>query len=138
RDSPFAGRLLMILGAPRSGTTWLAAMVHAHPLVSGADEAETWIFVGLQDVWANHRRPGPHGLAYWMDERALALAIRRFCDAVFGARRDREQADGGWFVEKSPEHGRLLPQIRLVYPDAVFVHILRDGRDVASSMAEAD
>lgn len=137
-ESPLRDGLLMVLGAPRSGTTWLANMLQAHPLVAGAGEAESWLFVALQDVWANHDRPGPHGLAHWLHQAALTAAVRRFCDTIFAAARDRERPEAQWFVEKTPQHAASLDRIGRVYPDAAFVHLVRDGRDVAHSMFEAD
>ncbi len=42
------------------------------------------------------------------------------------------QKASNW-VDGSPVNGRLIRQITLVYPEAFFVHVVRDGRDVAKS-----
>ena len=37
--------------------------------------------------------------------------------------------------DKTPEHTLFLPEILKVFPDAQFIHLVRDGRDVAESLA---
>jgi hypothetical protein len=123
----FGGRVIFVLGAPRSGTTWLAGMLLTHPGTAGLAEAETWIFQATRDLW-------DLGIA----EPEVAAAIRRFCDAVFTAHRDRTRPSATWYVEKTPAHVFRLAEMNRVYPDAVYVHIVRDGRDVARSLAEMD
>ena len=38
------------------------------------------------------------------------------------------------FCEKSPQHLKHINEISLLYPDAKFIYMLRDGRDTVSSM----
>ena len=38
------------------------------------------------------------------------------------------------WAEKTPEHLLYAPEIKKTIPDALFLHIIRDGRDVACSM----
>jgi hypothetical protein len=46
-------------------------------------------------------------------------------------------AQGMWrWAENSPEGMLYLPVIRRLIPNALFVHIIRDGRDVASSLGK--
>jgi hypothetical protein len=45
--------------------------------------------------------------------------------------------DGGYrFAEKNPENSFLVPFLASEFPDAQFVHIVRDGRDATVSHAE--
>lgn len=46
----------------------------------------------------------------------------------------RNQGVERW-AEKTPRHLLYIPQIKETIPDALFVHIIRDGRDVAASMS---
>lgn len=46
----------------------------------------------------------------------------------------RKQGVERW-AEKTPAHLLYIPQIKEAIPDAQFVHIIRDGRDVAASMS---
>jgi hypothetical protein len=45
----------------------------------------------------------------------------------------RQQGVDRW-AEKTPEHLLFAPEIKKSIPDAQFIHIIRDGRDVAASM----
>jgi len=38
------------------------------------------------------------------------------------------------FIGKTPRHALRLPFLRAVFPDALFIHLVRDGRAVASSI----
>jgi len=49
----------------------------------------------------------------------------------------RKQGVRRW-AEKSPEHALYLPVIKRYIPDALFVHIIRDGRDAALSLVNFD
>lgn len=130
--SPFEGRALFILGCARSGTTWLNGLLLSHPSMSGQATAESWVFRAVRDLWVND------DLAEWVDRRLLAASIRRFVDHIFAANRDATAPSATWFVEKSPVHVFHIPELAEVYPDAAYIHLLRDGRDVARSLVEVD
>lgn len=42
----------------------------------------------------------------------------------------------GRYADKTPGHGLHLARLSELFPEAVFVHVVRDGRDVALSMVE--
>jgi hypothetical protein len=130
--SPLRSRVLFVLGAPRSGTTWLSRLIQASPSVTGLRGGETWLFQGARDLWTNA------ALADWITRDRLAVAIRRFADVLFDAHRQRDAPTATWFVEKTPAHVFRLVELALTHPDAAYVHLVRDGRDVARSMLEAD
>jgi len=46
----------------------------------------------------------------------------------------RQQGVRRW-AEKSPTHALYIPEIKRLIPDSLIVHIIRDGRDVALSLA---
>ena len=58
-------------------------------------------------------------------------AVRNLCDTVFGEFVQEGQTHA---AERTPWHVYHLPLIAEVYPDARFVHIVRDGRDAARSI----
>lgn len=126
-------RLILVVGSPRSGTTWLEQLLLAHPQTGGVEEAETWLFRGTSHLWANHRGAGD--LAAVADADRLAAAIRGFSARLLGGALAR-QPGARWFVEKTPGHVHHLREINASWPDAWVVHLLRDGRDVARSGAE--
>jgi hypothetical protein len=59
-------------------------------------------------------------------------SLRGVCDAVFSqfARHNHAQRWG----DKTPEYTHHLPLIHGLFPDAQYLHVVRDGRDVALSI----
>jgi hypothetical protein len=126
-DSPLRGQLVVVLGAPRSGTTWLHRLLCANPEIAGTETGETWLFPDVAPVWADPIR------AVAGDAPTLA-AMRGFCDELLGAMRDRVAPQASHVCEKTPTTVWQLPLLSRLYPDAHYVHVIRDGRDVAMSL----
>lgn len=120
RLDPRLRRPVFVLGAPRSGTTFLGAAVGKAPGFSYHFEPR------LTKAAARQVYDGS-----W-DERRAARTFRGFYSALLLA-----AGDGGLrFAEKNPENCFIVPFLARVFPDAQFVQILRDGRDAAVSHAE--
>lgn len=131
--SQMTDRLIVIVGCGRSGTTWLESLLMAHPRCGGIEETESFVFHQVEPLWVNLRSDA--GLHAYLDPADLATVIRRFCDGLFlAALTARAGADH--FVEKTPLHIYNLEGMRAVYPDAWYVHLVRDGRDVVRSMMQ--
>ncbi len=134
--SPLFEQLGFVVGAPRSGTTWLQQLLFVHPLVTTGGESHLFC-EGLPEVFDNftYRDASSH-LSSWVSEPELLTAARSFCDAVFTAQRDGTRPEARIVLEKTPAHmpGQSALQAR-IYPDARYVHIIRDGRDTAASQS---
>jgi hypothetical protein len=63
--------------------------------------------------------------------QTVAAAIHRIMSAAA-----KEQSKTRW-AEKTPENILAVPFLYRLFPDAKFVHIVRDGRDVAISTSQA-
>ena len=117
---PRLHRPVFIIGAPRSGTTVLGSCLGRMPEVSYHFEprltkaAARCVYDGS---WSERRCATVFRVSY----AALLLA------GLHGGRR---------FAEKNPENSFVVPFLAEAMPDAQFVHIIRDGRDVAVSHAE--
>jgi hypothetical protein len=146
---------IFVVGAPRSGTSLLARMLDAHPAIGLADE------LCFFDIVLGARREVPEldsaeriarflellpkmdHVRYWADGATLieAAAERlradpRPCYAAFyrhlmecraaalGKRR---------FGEKTPWNVRHLEALEALFPNARFLHIVRDPRAVVAS-----
>ena len=60
------------------------------------------------------------------------LAFRQFINGIFA---DHARRDGKPFwVNKTPIYARMAPALHTVWPGMLFVHCVRDGRDVAASV----
>ena len=132
-ESEFEGKVIFVVGVARSGTTWLLEQLRAHPAVAGL-QAESLIFESITQLWNNAHRADGQGLAPYLSGEELTAAFRTYCDRIFAASRDRHAPGATWFVEKTPSHSRRIPLMASVYPDAWYVNIIRDGRDVARSV----
>lgn len=128
--SPLHERVIVVLGAGRSGTTWLHRLLSAHPSVAGTETGETWLFTDIAPIWTDAVREHT-------GDAAVLAGMREFCDNLLVTMRDREAPDATHVCEKTPMTVWRLPVVARMYPDASYVHIVRDGRDVATSLALA-
>lgn len=111
---------IFILGAPRSGTTFLGSCLAEMPTISyhfepvATKAAARYIYEGL-----------------WDFEKA-----KKFYTQVY-AWLMRLYFDGDLrFAEKTPQISFIVPFLARAFPDAQFVHIIRDGRDSALSYSK--
>lgn len=112
---------IFIVGAARSGTTMLSQHVLAHhPDVA---------------FWSEPAHIWRYGHAYRFSDRLTAQdatpKVRSFIVQQFAG--FLENSGRTRFMEKTPSNCFRLPFILEIFPDAKFVHILRDGRDAAAS-----
>jgi hypothetical protein len=134
-----------IVGVPRSGTTLLRQMLRGHPRLAIPRESH---FV-------------PHALASASGAAALdvILTSRQFAEWGVDADAVRRRAHAGDLTpadavraafeayaesegkprwgDKTPAYVLHMPQIATAFPGAAFVHIIRDGREVAASLRDA-
>ncbi|MGI8628127.1 MAG: sulfotransferase [Geodermatophilaceae bacterium] len=118
--NPALIRPVFIVGAPRSGTTFLGSRIgavtdfsyHFEPRLTKAAAAMVY-----EGAWSAATAARVFRTSY----RALLLA------GLHGGLR---------FAEKNPENCFILPFLHSTFPDASFIHIVRDGRDVAVSLSE--
>lgn len=139
-------RLVLLAGAPRSGTTWLQTMLGAHPSVATPQETDVFsrFLQPLLDSWTREVRGGPEGWAkrrykglhsVITDEEFTALGTGML-DAVV-ARAAELKPGATVVVEKTPSHSTCAEAIARFAPDATVVHLVRDGRDTAASLVAA-
>jgi hypothetical protein len=128
--SPLADRLVIVLGAARSGTTWLQELLCGHPAFRKL-AWESSVFRSVWDIWENAHRPDGEGISAYLESGELAAALRTFCDDVLLTGIGDEV--GSWIVDKTPGDVNRLAMIADVYPDAWYINLVRDGRDVARS-----
>jgi Sulfotransferase family len=133
--------VVYVIGAPRSGTTWFQLMLGSHPEVATPIELDFFssFVAGWYEIWGQHReatgraaRPN-WGLPATLTEAEFEDAIRDVVERVY---RSVLAAKPGatLMVEKEPRYYRYVDTILRTVPHARFVHVLRDGRDVACSM----
>jgi hypothetical protein len=143
-DSPLRDRVIFVLGAPRSGTTWLVTLLATHSEIAGV-ESESHLFDnGVDRLFDNFEGRDPYNhLQSYLDRDELVDLLRDLCDGVLGAMRAHVSpaATPPFVVEKTPVvaggGGLELERKRECYPDAWYVHIVRDREAVAQSLMRA-
>lgn len=131
--------LVFIIGCARSGTTILSEWFQHHYDVANLSEAnDIWDPNGYP--WAsslNGRKSAPIWIdpegftaRWWQDNERRQTTIR----AVFSVYQSVKRAKV--FVNKTPLNTFRIPQLLQMFPDARFVHLVRDGRAVAHSYAK--
>jgi hypothetical protein len=117
---PRLDRPVFIIGAPRSGTTFLGECLAALPEISyhfepvATKAAGRYVFEG---AWSFRRSRFVFRATYW-----LLLALHGNGDLRF--------------AEKTPQNCFLVSFLARAFPGARFVHIVRDGRDAALSYSK--
>lgn len=141
-----------VVAAARSGTTLLRVMLDRHPLLAVPGEGHF-----IPHLWATRQRYGRDGSVEHPEVLLADLARHpgfRFWDLPIDAVRDeidrlpaptfaevmeaayvayaRAAGKPRW-ADKTPDYIDHLPLLAGLFPEARFVHMIRDGRDVALS-----
>jgi len=149
---PQKPKLFFIVGCPRSGTTLLVRCLNRHPELHVANESK--FIPGLfHDFLRNWPKAPESTLVAWSKisksrflhmaasqldaldrswpaDRAYAQLVR---DVLLHALPDGKQPQ--LLGDKTPDYMFHLELLRRLFPDSKIVHIVRDGRDVALSLA---
>jgi hypothetical protein len=136
----------VIVSVGRSGTTLLRLMLDSHPELAVPPETGF-----LPAIWERREELDAETLAdlvvaapqwpdFHLDEAELRAALRALrpfsaaegtrCFYRLYARRFGKRRWG----DKTPVYGRHMPAIQDLLPEARFLHLIRDGRDVALSL----
>jgi Sulfotransferase family len=138
RAERLLGDPVFFIGSGRSGTNLLAKLLASHPNIAvyPSEANELW-HPGAYPWWASDRATPP----IWKDPYVFTTATleRRTPDqdrrlrAVLGAFQALDR--GACVVNKSVMVTFMIAHITSVFPDARFIHLIRDGRAVALSFA---
>lgn len=113
-------RPIIIIGAARSGTTLLGELLARHPDVA--------YWVEPKYIW---RYRNPTAPTDRRDAKEATPQVKRYIRSTFAS--FVANREGTRFMEKTPTNCFRIPFVYEVFPDARFVHLVRDGRDVALS-----
>lgn len=130
---------VFILGAPRSGTTWTQLLLSQHPDVATCPETHLvdGYLAPLHERVRWERERDMTGLTSVLPEDQLLDLLAGFAASVLETVSSRADAGVSIFLEKTPQNA-LHPELLLEhFPDARFLHVIRDPRDVAASMLAA-
>jgi hypothetical protein len=137
---------IFVVGAPRSGTTYLQNLLGAHPRVVTSQETDVFghYVVPLRDRWREQLPEEPdewarsrhRGLPAVLTEAEFDGLVAGFVARVHEATAELKPG-ADVVVDKTPQNGFLGEYILRYVPQARFIHIVRDGRDVVTSLLRA-
>ncbi|HFD80774.1 MAG TPA: sulfotransferase [Gammaproteobacteria bacterium] len=124
---------VFIVGCGRSGTTILGSSLSRHPRIVYLNEPRRLWFAAYPeaDIWTE--KAAERGGRMVLTEADVDPAKSRVLHGLF--HQVMVNNGGGLLVEKNPINNFRLSFIREIFPDARFVHIVRNGRAVARSIA---
>ena len=147
---------IFIIGNPRSGTTLLRLMLTCHRNIVIPPECgfAVWLYPKYGQ-WSQLRKSEDHLLTEFLDDLMKCRKIETWnmdVEGLFGFLKRREPltysdvvssvyewyglSQGENFVrwgDKNNFHIHHILSIKTIFPNACFIHIIRDGRDVACS-----
>lgn len=153
---------VFLVGAPRSGTTLLQYMLRSHPRLSAPTGESHFVipllkgrlcktsFKSERDIfnvlnllhkkWAEFLDTDLHGVVFSPDNLASAMYrngvrdARSLVESLFRMNAEGEAKD--IWIDKTPYYVRHICFLADSFPSSKFIHVVRDGRDVALSMME--
>lgn len=157
KENPFASDALFIVGAGRSGTTLLQMALNAHPELSVTGEFHYFDQIcrlkeeipSLKDDQSLDNFLGRVKHAYGfqfirnvdslLKESGLKLMQLPKKDRTYNRffyellEQHKKKKNASWIGEKTPENVRYLTELKALFPNARFIHIVRDPRAVVAS-----
>lgn len=140
-------KLFFVLGMPRSGTTWVQRILHSHSEVCCRGESHfvDMFFSNMQKAYhdynnkvklqggaiAHLRKYGGHvdELGYSNTDLQLLLYYGIYLMLAKWVDSESIKAVG----EKTPDNILSMNLLSTLFPEAKFLHVIRDGRDCAVS-----
>ncbi len=114
-------RPIFVIGCSRSGTTIFVDMLREHKDIAESSEAGGIFEPRYFDPGIDHVKGGAHATKF--ESRRLQVLFGLYVK-LRGKRR---------FINKHPQNSLRLEFIRAIFPDAKFVHLIREGGATAYS-----
>jgi hypothetical protein len=151
-------RPIFVVGCPRSGTTLLQVMLHAHPRIAIPPETRflMQVYDARRDFGDLREEANRRALATWVVGRKktrfadLGLDGGRITEQIVAGpptlgsalgiilRAYAERFDKPRWGDKRPGYFQRIPALLRMFPDAQIVQVIRDGRDCVASLKEMD
>lgn len=128
-------KTVFIIALPRSGTSWLQGMLATLPEI--ATVRETHLVDGylknLVNSWQKEQQQlAPDGLKAILTEAEFYDCVKGFSDRIL-EKILQFNPSAEIILEKTPDNLNFVDLLRRLYPEAYFIHLIRDPRAVVAS-----
>ena len=137
---PIPQEVYFVVGHPKSGTTWLSLLLNNHPNIACLHEGHFFYrndgFLSFYDALTNSDLLNhwmDRNYNHWVHDKEYELKVITKLAVQFYLQRECLVSGKSIVGDKSPSY--MLKPIYDLFPQARIIHIIRDGRDVAVSMA---
>ncbi|MSP11778.1 MAG: sulfotransferase [Chloroflexi bacterium] len=133
-------QLVFLVGCPRSGTTYLQRLLASHPQVKTGQESHVFEYItpllhrwraDVEGIKTDAR--GGVSLPCYLDDAQFVEILRGFLADLLDPM-VQSLSGNEIFLEKTPSHALHIPIIHELLPEAHFIHIVRDAREVVVSL----
>lgn len=124
-----------MIALPRSGTSWLQGMLGTLPEIATVREthlSDDYLRLLLKCWRDEQQRAAPDGLKAILSEVEFYDCIKAFCDRIF-AKFIELNPQANIILEKTPGNLNFVDLLNRLYPEAYFIHVIRDPRAVVAS-----
>lgn len=136
---------IFIIGAPRSGTTWLNHILCLTTKIKSFGNVEINLFDLYINFFLTERRKeitraqNPElfqGLNCVFDDSQFEDFLKSMIYKVYSNLPNIDSNKNNLIIDKNPNYSYHLETILKLIPNAIFIEVIRDGRDVCSSLKE--
>lgn len=146
-------KTLFIVGAQRSGTTLLSVMLEQHPEILMEKNAVSFrlisVFNNAAEILPHNLQVDRNDFYHWLIKNDYKGRLASLLDLdnlasydsmkglIAGSiKRKLEAEQKTYWADKAPNLQLYIPELLLLIPEAKIVHIIRDGRANAFSIAQ--
>jgi hypothetical protein len=150
--------MLFIVGRGRSGTSLLQTILNTHPEISVAPESQFIMFLRkryqnvkwgddrikkfAKDLWLEERMQNWHLDPVKLEKELLEIEnpdFAKVCHHVYqNYAKTKNKQDIKIVGDKNPHYALYIGHLMKLYPDAKFIHMVRDPRDTILSYKEVN
>ena len=126
---------IFIGGAGRSGTTLLRVILDSHSRIACGPEIK--IIPGVAQLWGQFQTTfAPHLAGAGISKDDVNRAFRALLNGIIDPM--RRHSGKPRIAEKTPNNVFFFHYLYHMFPNATYVHVVRDGRDVVASLLTMD
>jgi hypothetical protein len=131
---------IFVVGSPRSGTSQLAFSLarHSQNWVSRESHFLHHLAKLAKDIHALGTEWNAVSYTWWLAKEGVTPEeLLRFIGSGINALFTNRSGGLRW-IDHTPAYAIIMPDLAVAFPGALFIHIVRDGRDVVNSMIHSE